>query len=165
MAKVMISQPMGEKSVEEIRETRAKAVAELETAGYEVIDTWFTDAWYDEERAEERGVVQRPLYFLRQISGGHELLLCSLFLQGVGAGQRLPDRARGGGGLRADHPVRGVSARPPGRAGGPCGWPPAESRRRKSRPAESRAANGHGSFRAGTEISEMVYASFFTISG
>ena len=64
MAKVMISQPMGEKSVEEIRETRAKAVAELETAGYEVIDTWFTDAWYDEERAEERGVVQRPLYFL-----------------------------------------------------------------------------------------------------
>lgn len=41
--KVMISQPMKNKTQEEIKEERAELVKELEEKGYEVIDTIFTD--------------------------------------------------------------------------------------------------------------------------
>lgn len=62
--KAMLSQPMGGKDKEEIIETREKAMRFLESKGYEVVNTWFTDEWYDHKNMEARGVVQIPLCFL-----------------------------------------------------------------------------------------------------
>ncbi len=64
MKKVMISQPMAGKTEQEIRETREKAINELKSKGYEIVNTLFTDEWYSNERMKERGVVQIPLCFL-----------------------------------------------------------------------------------------------------
>lgn len=62
--KAMISQPMNGKSEEEIVETRDRAIAYLESQGYEVVNTLFTDDWYKPENMKERGVVNIPLCFL-----------------------------------------------------------------------------------------------------
>lgn len=62
--KAMLSQPMAGKTDEEIVATRDRAIAALNAAGYEVVNTLFTDEWYNKERMEERGVVQIPLCFL-----------------------------------------------------------------------------------------------------
>ena len=62
--KAMISQPMAGKSEEEIVETRNNAVKFLESMGYEVVNTLFTDEWYSPEGMKERGVVNIPLCFL-----------------------------------------------------------------------------------------------------
>lgn len=62
--KAMLSQPMGGKTDKEIVETREKAIKVLETKGYEVVNTLFTDEWYNHENMEKRGVVQIPLCFL-----------------------------------------------------------------------------------------------------
>lgn len=64
MKKVMLSQPMAEKTNEEIIATREKAIRALEENGYEIVNTLFTDKWYSKEAMEERGVVQIPLCFL-----------------------------------------------------------------------------------------------------
>ena len=44
--RAMISQPMAEKTDEEIVNTREKAVEYLRDRGYEVVNTLFTDEWY-----------------------------------------------------------------------------------------------------------------------
>ena len=62
--KAMVSQPMAGKSEEEIVETRNNAVKFLESMGYEVVNTLFTDEWYSPEAMKERGVVNIPLCFL-----------------------------------------------------------------------------------------------------
>ncbi len=62
--KAMLSQPMAGKTEEEIQETRDKAVAALKDMGYDIVNTLFTDEWYDKEKMKERGVVQVPLCFL-----------------------------------------------------------------------------------------------------
>lgn len=62
--KAMISQPMNGLSEAEIAATRARAKANLEGAGYEFMNTLFTDEWYSEEQMEKRGVVNKPLCFL-----------------------------------------------------------------------------------------------------
>ena len=62
--KAMLSQPMAGKTEEEIVATRERAIRVLESRGYEVINTLFTDEWYSEEAMESRGVVNRPLCFL-----------------------------------------------------------------------------------------------------
>lgn len=59
--KAMLSQPMAGKSEEEIKVTREKAIKALEAKGYEVVNTLFTDEWYNNEHMKERGVVQIPL--------------------------------------------------------------------------------------------------------
>lgn len=64
MKKVMISQPMAGKTDEEIIAIRDKAIANLTSKGYEIVNTLFTDEWYSKEKMEERGVVQIPLCFL-----------------------------------------------------------------------------------------------------
>ena len=64
MKKAMLSQPMRDKTDEEIAETRNKAIKVLEEKGYEVINTLFTDEWYSPESMNERGVVNIPLCFL-----------------------------------------------------------------------------------------------------
>ncbi len=62
--KAMLSQPMAGRTDEEIIATREKAVKALEEMGFEVVNTFFTDEWYNKENMEKRGVVQIPLYFL-----------------------------------------------------------------------------------------------------
>ena len=64
MKKAMLSQPMRNKTDEEIVATRNKAIKVLEEKGYEVINTLFTDEWYSPESMNERGVVNIPLCFL-----------------------------------------------------------------------------------------------------
>lgn len=62
--KAMLSQPMAGKTYKEIVATREKAISALKEKGYEVINTLFTDDWYNKENMAERGVVQIPLCFL-----------------------------------------------------------------------------------------------------
>ena len=62
--KAMISQPMASKTEDEITEDRDRAIAYLESQGYEVINTRFTDEWYSKENMEKRGVVNIPLCFM-----------------------------------------------------------------------------------------------------
>ena len=64
MKKAMLSQPMAGKTEQEIIETRERAVKALQEAGYEIVNTLFTDEWYSKESMEARGVVQIPLCFL-----------------------------------------------------------------------------------------------------
>lgn len=62
--KAMLSQPMFGKTDDEIKETRDKAIETLEGLNYEVVNTLFTDEWYNDDQMKERGVVQIPLCFL-----------------------------------------------------------------------------------------------------
>lgn len=62
--KAMISQPMANKTEQEITETRERAKNVLESLGYESVNTWFTDEWYSPESMKERGVENMPLCFL-----------------------------------------------------------------------------------------------------
>ena len=64
MKKAMLSQPMAGKTEREIVDTRERAIKTLTDAGYEVINTLFTDEWYSNENMSKRGVVQVPLCFL-----------------------------------------------------------------------------------------------------
>ena len=64
MKKVMLSQPMAGKTDAEIIATREKAIRVLEEKGYEIVNTLFTDEWYNKENMEQRDVVQIPLCFL-----------------------------------------------------------------------------------------------------
>lgn len=64
MKKAMLSQPMAGKTESEIVETREKAVKQLESMGYTVVNTLFNDEWYSKESMSKRGVVQIPLCFL-----------------------------------------------------------------------------------------------------
>ena len=74
MPKVMLSQPMAGKTEQEIVETRERAIKFLESMGYEVVNTLFTDEWYSKEKMQERGVVQIPLCFLAK--GLENMSLC-----------------------------------------------------------------------------------------
>ena len=64
MKKAMLSQPMANKTNEEIIATRENAIKVLEGKGYNIVNTFFTDEWYIIEKMKERGVVQIPLCFL-----------------------------------------------------------------------------------------------------
>lgn len=44
--KAMLLQPMAGKTNEEIIATREKAIKALESKGYEIVNTLFTDEWY-----------------------------------------------------------------------------------------------------------------------
>lgn len=86
--KAMLSQPMRGKTDEEIIETRNRAIKALEAAGYEVVNTLFTDEWYSKEKMEERGVVQIPVCFLAKSIENMSLCHAVYFCKGW-------DRARG----------------------------------------------------------------------
>lgn len=62
--KAMISQPMANKTEQEIKETRERAKNVLESLGYKFINTLVTDEWYSPESMKERGVENVPLCFL-----------------------------------------------------------------------------------------------------
>lgn len=82
MKKAMLSQPMGGKTDEEIVATREKAVSFLEGAGYEIMNTLFTDEWYNRENMEKRGVVQIPLCFLAKSLENMSLCHAAYFCKG-----------------------------------------------------------------------------------
>lgn len=86
--KAMLSQPMRGKTDEEIIETRNRAIKALEAAGYEVVNTPFTDEWYSKEKMEERGVAQIPVCFLAKSIENMSLCHAVYFCKGW-------DRARG----------------------------------------------------------------------
>ena len=79
--KAMLSQPMAGKTDLEIVETRNRAITELETRGYEIVNTFFTDEWYSKESMKDRGVVQIPLCFLAKaienMSKCHTAFFCN----------------------------------------------------------------------------------------
>ena len=78
--KAMISQPMAGLTDEQIVEARNKAIEFLQSKGYEVINTFFTDEWYSQEKMKERGVEQIPLCFLAKslenMSKCHAVYFC-----------------------------------------------------------------------------------------
>ena len=74
MKKAMFSQPMAGLTDTQIVETREKAVQYLESLGYEIVNTLFTDEWYNTENMEKRGVVQIPLCFMAK--GLENMSLC-----------------------------------------------------------------------------------------
>lgn len=80
--KAMLSQPMADKSEEEIKNTREKAIKVLTERGYEIVNTLFTDEWYSREKMEERGVVQIPLCFLAKSLENMSLCHVAYFCKG-----------------------------------------------------------------------------------
>ena len=86
--KVMLSQPMAGKTDEKIIATREKAIKALEARGYEIVNTLFTDEWYNRENMEKRGVVQIPLCFLAKSLENMSLCHAVYFCKGW-------ERARG----------------------------------------------------------------------
>ena len=80
--KAMLSQPMAGKTNEEIVATREKAIEVLTSKGYEVVNTLFTDEWYNHENMEKRGVVQIPLCFLAKSLENMSLCHAAYFCKG-----------------------------------------------------------------------------------
>lgn len=82
MMKAMLSQPMAGKSDAEIAATRQRAISALESAGYEIVNTLFTDEWYSRENMKKRGVVQAPLCFLAKSIENMSLCHAAYFCKG-----------------------------------------------------------------------------------
>ena len=82
MMKAMLSQPMAGKTDEEIIATREKAIKALEAQGYEIVNTLFTDEWYNHENMEKRGVVPIPLCFLAKSLENMSLCHAAYFCKG-----------------------------------------------------------------------------------
>ena len=82
MKKAMLSQPMAGKTNEEIVATREKAIHVLEEKGYRIVNTLFTDEWYNKEAMAERGVVQIPLCFLAKALENMSLCHAAYFCKG-----------------------------------------------------------------------------------
>ena len=80
--KAMLSQPMAGKSEEEIVATREKAIKVLKEKGYEIVNTLFTDDWYNPEAMKERGVIQIPLCFLTKSLNNMSLCNAAYFCKG-----------------------------------------------------------------------------------
>lgn len=80
--KIMISQPMGGKTEQEIVETRERAKKYAEDHGYTFVNTLFTDEWYSQQSMEERGVVQIPLCFLAKSLENMSLCHAAYFCKG-----------------------------------------------------------------------------------
>lgn len=82
MKKAMLSQPMANKTNEEIIDTRGKAISVLKEKGYEIVNTLFTDEWYNKDQMEARGVVQIPLCFLAKSLENMSLCHAAYFCKG-----------------------------------------------------------------------------------
>lgn len=80
--KAMLSQPMAGKTEQEIVETRERAIAALTAAGYEIVNTLFTDEWHSQESMTRRGVVQIPLCFLAKSLENMSLCHAAYFCKG-----------------------------------------------------------------------------------
>ena len=82
MRKAMLSQPMAGKSDNEIAATRDAAIKALNKKGYEIVNTLFTDEWYNKDQMEARGVVQIPLCFLAKSLENMSLCHAAYFCKG-----------------------------------------------------------------------------------
>lgn len=82
MKKAMLSQPMAGMLEEEIIATREKAIKILKSKGYEVVNTLFTDEWYNKDKMTERGVVQIPICFLAKSLENMSLCHAVYFCEG-----------------------------------------------------------------------------------
>ena len=82
MMKAMLSQPMDGVSDEEIVATRNKAIAVLNSKGYEVVNNLFTDEWHNHNNIKARGVVQIPLCFLAKSLENMSLCHAAYFCKG-----------------------------------------------------------------------------------
>lgn len=82
MKKAMLSQPMAGKTNEEIVSAREKAIEVLTSKEYEIVNTLFTDEWYNPEKMQERGVVQIPLCFLARSLDNMSLCHAAYFCKG-----------------------------------------------------------------------------------
>ena len=80
--KAMLSQPMAGKTDEEIEATRNRAIADLKSRGFEIVNTLFTDEWYNSDKMKERGVVQIPLCFLAKSLENMSLCHAAYFCKG-----------------------------------------------------------------------------------
>lgn len=80
--KAMLSQPMAGKTNEEIAATREKAIEVLEEKGYQIVNTLFTDEWYNKEKMAERGVVNIPLCFMAKSLENMSLCHVAYFCKG-----------------------------------------------------------------------------------
>ena len=80
--KAMLSQSMAGKTDEEIIQTRERAIRILKEKGYEIVNTLFTDEWYDQENMKKRGVVQIPLCFLAKSLENMSLCHAAYFCKG-----------------------------------------------------------------------------------
>ena len=64
----MISQPVCDRTIEEIKATREKAVQALKEMGYEPIDVPFLEEWYNSKASlEQSSVVTVPEYFVAEL--------------------------------------------------------------------------------------------------
>lgn len=93
-----ISQPMRGKSDAEIRETRERATAALEAAGYTVVDSFFSYEWNNREVLAGDGVQNIPLFFLAKSLATMSMCDTAYFCKDW-------DTARG---CRVEHEVAGV---------------------------------------------------------
>ena len=80
--KAMLSQPMAGKTHEEIIATRENAISTLKEKGYEIVNTLFTDEWYNRDAMEKRGVIQIPLCFLAKSIEKMSLCHAAYFCKG-----------------------------------------------------------------------------------
>ena len=80
--KAMLSQPMAGKTDEEIIATRENAISTLKEKGYEIVNTLFTDEWYNRDAMEKRGVMQIPLCFLAKSIENMSLCHAAYFCKG-----------------------------------------------------------------------------------
>ena len=80
--KAMLSQPMAGLSNEQIVNDRDRAISTLTAMGYDVINTFFTDEWYNKEKMTERGVVQIPICFLAKSLENMSLCDAVFFVKG-----------------------------------------------------------------------------------
>ena len=82
MRKAMLCQPMAGKTEQEIVEVRERAIAVLDAKGFEIVNTLFTDDWYNDQAMKARGVVQIPLYFLAKSLESMSLCHAAYFCKG-----------------------------------------------------------------------------------
>ena len=82
MKKAMISQPMAGRTESEIIKARNGAKKVLESWGYKVINTLYTDEWYSKDKMKERGVEQIPLCFLAKSLENMSLCHTAYFCKG-----------------------------------------------------------------------------------
>lgn len=78
----MLCQPMAGKTEQEIVEVRERAIAVLEAKGFEIVNTLFTDDWYNDQAMKVRGVVQIPLCFLAKSLENMSLCHAAYFCKG-----------------------------------------------------------------------------------
>lgn len=80
--RAFISQPMRGKSEKEIRETRERATAALEAAGYTVVESFCSDEWHSSETLEKHGVQNIPLLYLAKSLAAMSLCHAAYFCKG-----------------------------------------------------------------------------------